>query len=135
MTKPVGSCLCGAISFDVEGELRGILHCHCVNCRKSSGNFVASSGCATDALTIHDPTEQLRWYDLGYCRYGFCASCGSRMFWQGADHMEHTSIQAGVVDDVSGLPLDGVWFADEAQPHNVPNPRVPHFAGNGDLDD
>jgi len=132
---PVGSCLCGAISFGVEGELRSILHCHCVNCRKSSGNFVASSGCATKALTIHDRTDQLRWYDVGYCRYGFCATCGSRLFWQGADHMEHTSIQAGVLDDVSELPLDGVWFADDAQPHNELDPAVPHFVGNGVVDD
>lgn len=126
-----GSCLCDAISFDVEGPLRNVLHCHCVNCQKSSGNYVASSGCPTNKLTINDPTEQLRWYDMGYCRYGFCATCGSRMFWQGAEHMHHTSIQAGVLDDASGLTLDGIWFADDAQPHVALNTEVPHHSGNG----
>lgn len=93
---------------------------------------MASSGCPTDALTIHDPDEQLRWYDLGYCRYGFCATCGSRMFWQGADHMEHTSIQAGVIDDASHLELAGIWFADDAQPHVTLDERVARHSGNGD---
>lgn len=131
MSQRTGGCLCEAITFDVEGELRGVLHCHCENCRRLSGNFVASTGCATDALTIHDPSEQLRWYDLGYCRYGFCQTCGSRMFWEGAEHMEHTSIQAGVVDDASSLRLDGIWFADDAQSHVVLDTTVPHHAGNG----
>ena len=53
------------------------------------------------------------------------------MFWQGAEHMEHTSIQAGVVDDASSLSLDGVWFAGDAQPHLLLDDTVPHHAGNG----
>ena len=45
--------------------------------------------------------------------------------------MEHTSIQAGVVDDASSLSLDGVWFAGDAQPHLLLDDTVPHHAGNG----
>lgn len=103
-----------------------------MNCRKISGNFVASSGSATDDLTIDDHGDVLRWYDLGYARYGFCSICGSSLFWQGADHRDRTSIQAGSLDDASTISLAGVWFADEAQPHLTIDRTVPHFAGNDD---
>lgn len=36
MTKK-GSCLCGAVTFAVEGTVRGVGQCHCSLCRKASG--------------------------------------------------------------------------------------------------
>ena len=132
MTEPTGGCLCGAVTYVVDGPLRDVLHCHCVNCRKVSGNFVASSGSATDDLTITDENDRLAWYDLGYAKYGFCSACGSSLFWRGSEHAERTSIQAGSLSDASALNLVGVWFADEAQGHLLVDGSVPHFAGNDD---
>ena len=131
--RTTGSCLCEAITFSVIGEVGPLLHCHCVNCRRASGNFVAALGCDTAELEILDPGALLTWYDLGYCKYGFCKACGSRMFWRGAEHEDRTSIQAGVIDDMTGQELAGVWFAPEAQPHHLVSPDVPHFVENGDL--
>ncbi len=37
MTRRKGSCLCGALSYEVEGEINGVWMCHCSNCRKVSG--------------------------------------------------------------------------------------------------
>lgn len=133
MAEPVGTtgqCLCGAVSYDVTGPLRNILHCHCENCRRISGNHVASSGAASEDLQIHGE-DRLGWYDLGYARYGFCTTCGSSLFWVGAEHSDRTSIQAGSLNDASGLDLVGVWFAAEAQGHNRVAADVPHFDGNG----
>jgi len=114
------------------GPLRDILHCHCENCRRATGNFVAASGCATEDLTIEDPESLLRWHDLGYARYGFCSQCGSHLFWQGAEHLDRISLQVGVLDDVSQLDLAAVWFANEAQGHHVLDSGVPLHVGNGD---
>lgn len=132
MTEPTGGCLCGAVTYVVDGPLRGILHCHCVNCRKVSGNFVASSGSATSDLSISDDDDVLRWYDLGYAKYGFCSICGSSLFWRGAEHEDRTSIQAGSLSDASERALVGVWFAEDAQSHLIVDETVPHFAGNDD---
>ena len=128
--EPTGGCLCGSVSYRVDGPLRDVLHCHCVNCRKVSGNFVASSGCATSDLVIDDDTAVLRWYDLGYARYGFCSECGSSLFWQGAEHMDRTSIQSGSLTDASRLKLIGIWFTSEAQPHLLLDDTVPRYEGN-----
>jgi len=136
MNSQTGGCLCGSVTYRVDGPLRDVLHCHCANCRRVSGNFVASSGSATDDLVITDLGRSLRWYDLGYARYGFCSTCGSSLFWQGAEHTDRTSIQAGSLDDASSISLAGVWFADEAQPHVTLDHSVPHFPrndGGGDV--
>lgn len=125
-----GGCLCGAINFQVVGALREVLHCHCVNCRRTSGNFVAATGCPTANLTVVDDAA-LRWHDLGYARYGFCHQCGSSLFWIATENPDFTSIMAGSLDDADGLKLTAVWFSEEAQTHHQLDPSVEHHAGNG----
>ena len=131
MTNITGRCLCGAVAYTVRGDVADVLHCHCENCRRLTGNFIAASRCATADIEIDDDST-LRWYDLGYAKYGFCSECGSTLFFRPADHPETTSITAGTLDDVSELELGGVWFTTDAQAHNTPLPDgVPHFEGNG----
>lgn len=122
--------MCGAIEFLVDGELRDVLHCHCDNCRRISGNFVAATGCRTDELRIENDST-LRWHDLGYARYGFCEQCGSSLFWMAQDDVSFISIMAGALDDASGLKLEAVWFSHSAQAHNQLDHSVEHHAGNG----
>jgi hypothetical protein len=35
---PKGSCLCGALQYNIEGDIDGVWMCHCSNCRKASGS-------------------------------------------------------------------------------------------------
>lgn len=39
-----GSCLCGAVKYEVSGELPAPTACHCTQCRKHSGHYEASMG-------------------------------------------------------------------------------------------
>lgn len=48
----LGSCLCGAVSFEVGGELPEPDACHCRMCRKQSGHFFASTDVPRAALTV-----------------------------------------------------------------------------------
>jgi len=128
----IGGCLCGAIRYQVTEPLRNVLHCHCLNCRKTTGNFMSATGCTTAALQISDADQVLRWHDLGYATYGFCSTCGSSLFWQGAEHQDRTSIHTGSLDDRSELTLESIWFADEASADHLLDAAVPHFSGNGE---
>ena len=75
-----GSCLCGAVSFVVEGELSPPDACHCTICRKHSGHYYAGTEVKRDALTITG-TESITWYQSSpKVRRGFCAACGSSLF-------------------------------------------------------
>jgi hypothetical protein len=76
-----GSCLCGAVMFEVAGDLSAPDACHCSQCRKTSGHYWASTDVPRDALTIHGD-ENVTWYRSSpKVRRGFCTTCGSALFW------------------------------------------------------
>ena len=77
-----GGCLCGAVSFEVEGVLeRAPEACHCSQCRKQSGHFFAAVNVRRTALTLRG-AEKVGWYRSSEkVRRGFCSVCGSSLFW------------------------------------------------------
>ena len=78
---PTGSCLCGAISFTVTGDLPPPDACHCSQCRKQSGHVWASTDVPRAALSVRGE-EQLTWFQSSETvRRGFCGTCGSVLFW------------------------------------------------------
>jgi hypothetical protein len=38
-----GSCLCGGVHFELEPPFKLASYCHCLHCRKHSGNFGSTS--------------------------------------------------------------------------------------------
>jgi len=127
-----GGCLCEAVRYRAPGGNEfPVLHCHCENCRRLSGNYIAAVRVRTAELVIDDRGQRLRWYDLPYARYGFCQDCGSTLFYQPADRSDITSVMAGTLDQGPDLEVGGVWFADEARPYSTVSVDVPHHTGNG----
>lgn len=131
MPTRTGGCLCGSVTYSTDDPNQDVLQCHCENCRRLSGNFVAAVRVDTDGLEIADTGDNLDWYDLDYAWYGFCRRCGATLFYRAADHPEITSVMVGTFDDTKGMSIAGVWFASDAQPHNTLPEGVPHHAGNG----
>ena len=76
-----GSCLCGAVRFEVAGELPPPDACHCGQCRKQSGHYWASTDVPRASLTIHG-SEKLTWFHSSErVQRGFCSVCGALLFW------------------------------------------------------
>jgi hypothetical protein len=97
-----GSCLCGGVSFSVHGPLRGVIYCHCTQCRKQSGHFFAATSVEADALSITGE-DRISWYAASpEARRGFCSICGSVLFWKRLGWNE-VSILAGSFDTPTGL--------------------------------
>ena len=84
-----GSCLCGAITFEVEGKLAPTDACHCNHCRKWTGHFLVAADVPRDALTIHGENE-LCWFESSQkVRRGFCCQCGSSLFFDPLNTDKH----------------------------------------------
>lgn len=84
-----GSCLCGAVTFEVRGDLPPPDACHCTQCRKWSGHVLAGTDVPRDALTIHGG-EHVTWYRSSEkVRRGFCSTCGSSLFFDPIDQAKH----------------------------------------------
>jgi hypothetical protein len=76
-----GTCICGRVSFTVAGSLRAPDACHCVQCRKQSGHYFASTNVPRTALVLTGK-ENVSWYQSSSSiRRGFCSTCGSFLFW------------------------------------------------------
>ena len=76
-----GSCLCGAVTFEVAGALPAPDACHCGACRKHSGHYFASTDVPRSAVTIRGE-DKVSWYQSSdKARRGFCSVCGSSLFW------------------------------------------------------
>jgi hypothetical protein len=102
-----GGCLCGAVSFEVEGELeRAPEACHCSQCRKQSGHFFAAVNVRRTALTLRG-AEKVGWYPSSEkVRRGFCSVCGSTLFWDPTmDGYEWIAIAMGLFDLPTGTRL------------------------------
>jgi hypothetical protein len=77
-----GSCLCGAVRFEIDGELERFYLCHCQYCRKDTGS--------AHAANLFSASATLRWisgpgnvtqFNLPSTRHSrsFCATCGSAL--------------------------------------------------------
>ena len=42
MPKLTGKCLCGAVSFEADGDVPVMANCHCTACRQSTGSAYAT---------------------------------------------------------------------------------------------
>ena len=126
MTEATGSCLCGAVRYEVQGPLRPVSYCHCSQCRKTSGHYVAATACDPAALTLIGEAD-LHWYRSSErARRGFCRRCGSSLFWK-PDHGRYISIMAGSLDIPTGLEAVEHIFVRDASDYYVIDHSLPRF--------
>ena len=110
--RATGSCLCGAVRFEVHGPLRDSLACHCSQCRKTSGHYWSATRCLSAHLQVLSDAG-LAWYQSSdHARRGFCRHCGSSLFWQ-VEGSEHISIGTGTLDAPTGLSTLGHIFVKD----------------------
>lgn len=129
MTKNVrigGGCLCGSVRYHLDGPAADIVACHCGQCRKTSGHFVAASRVPSDTLTLVED-DSLRWYRSSEdAERGFCAKCGSQLFWRAVES-DHLSVMAGTMDSPDGLTLaHHIFVADKGEYYRLDD-GLPQF--------
>ncbi|MFT6450748.1 MAG: hypothetical protein ACJA06_000228 [Halocynthiibacter sp.] len=120
-----GGCLCGAITYEVSGDLRPVKACHCAQCRKTSGHYWAATQAPIDALDIRDPEGKLTWFQSSdWAQRGFCAACGSSLFWEMKSEGE-ISIAAGSLDGQTRLSIAShIFVTDKGDYYEIePGPK------------
>jgi len=98
-----GSCLCGALRYEVDGELDGVWMCYCSNCRKASG------GTGNAILIV--PRAQFRWISGEDHRVTYalrptymitrCKTCGTPL--PAEEDAQNIYLTAGTLDDPLGV--------------------------------
>jgi hypothetical protein len=80
--KHLGSCLCEAVRFEVEGDFEQFYLCHCEHCRKDTGSaHAANLFSSTAKLNWLSGADQVRVFNLPSTRHRhcFCSVCGSAL--------------------------------------------------------
>jgi len=125
-TSKRGACECGAVQYEVSGPLRKVVYCHCSQCRRTSGHFVAATACDTGHLQINKD-DGLTWYrSSSFAQRGFCNVCGSSIFWR-PDHGEYMAIMAGTLDLPTGLVSREHIHVADASDYYALTDRLPQF--------
>lgn len=106
MTTYKGSCHCGKVAFEVDGELDGAMTCNCSICQRKGSMlwFVPR-----DQFRLQTPEENLGTYTFNKhaIKHHFCTTCGIHPFGEGADP-EGNKMAAINVRCIEGIDLDAV---------------------------
>jgi hypothetical protein len=70
------------VTYEVSGDARTALHCHCTRCRRWSGaSFATMMVIDTGQLTVTQGSDQVQTYrEAGRANRSFCKTCGSALF-------------------------------------------------------
>ena len=114
--KYQGSCHCGKIRYDVEGELGKLVECNCSHCQRK-GYLLWFLPRA--ALELHTPEEELATYTFNkhVIRHHFCPDCGCAPFGFGKDQQGNETVAVNArclenieLGDLERMPVDGRSF-------------------------
>jgi hypothetical protein len=79
-----GSCHCGKVAFEVEGEIAGVMSCNCSICqRKGSLMWFVPR----EKLRLLTPDENASTYTFNkhVIKHRFCPTCGMHPYGEGTD--------------------------------------------------
>lgn len=81
-THHVGSCLCGEVSFEIDGDFENFYLCHCKYCQKDTGTAHAANLFSTTAkLKWVSGEDKITLFNLPSTQHSkcFCSICGSAL--------------------------------------------------------
>lgn len=124
-----GSCLCGEVSFEFEGEPRIVVNCHCSRCRKATGSTVAT--------WVLVPLEHFRWLSgeerlqrfasSEHAQRLFCGNCGAALGNLVSKRPNLMHLAAGTLDCAPALKVAlHAYVASKAPWHQITD-ALPQF--------
>jgi hypothetical protein len=123
-----GSCLCGAVAYEIDSLDTPIGHCHCNTCRKAHGAaYGTNAGVMRNHFRWLQGEQSLSRFESspGKIRY-FCSRCGSHILAE-RSAQPHVILRVATLDEDPNVRATmHVWRS-----HDVPwlqdDPAAPHY--------
>ncbi|WP_087446213.1 GFA family protein [Sulfuriferula sp. AH1] len=112
-----GSCLCGAIEYEVDRLDMHISHCHCRTCRKAhAAAFASTAGVMRERFRWVKGQEKLAAFESSPGKFRhFCSVCGTHLVAE-RSAQPHVIVRVATLDEDPGVkPVVHIWCA-----HDVP---------------
>ena len=127
--KYLGSCLCGEVTFEIEGDFEKFYLCHCERCRKDTGSAHAANLFTSTAklrwLSGQEKAKTFNFRSEGHIKC-FCTNCGSALPNIQMDG-KLLVVPAGSIDSNVGIKPQGhIYYANKANWDNELE-KVPTF--------
>lgn len=118
MGHTMGSCLCGSITYQIDGEPAFVAACHCLDCQKQTGTSfspvavikesqLSTQGNTAVYTTIGNSGQKVHGH--------FYRDCGSPIYSQLEAQPGMLAMKAGAFDDTSALTLQAEIYCETAQ--------------------
>ena len=125
-----GGCLCGSVRFESRANPQAVAHCHCEDCRKSSGTgHCTHIMIPADGFTI---SGYVKFYDRpadsgNIISRGFCPNCGSAIYTQNSGMPGVVFPRASSLDDPNVVTPQVVVYASRAPAWDYVDQALPSF--------
>lgn len=131
MNEPItGGCLCGAVRYECAAEPVAAGHCHCEDCRRSSGTghcshlaVPASAFTLSGEVTLYEKPA-----DSGnMVSRGFCPTCGAAVYSLNSGNTDLVLPRASSLDDPEVFKPQLIVYAAKAATWDRMDPNLPAF--------
>src|SRR6266849_2302909 len=125
-----GGCLCGSVRYESAADAVMTGHCHCTDCRKSSGSGHASHmAVPKEAVSV---TGTVTTYDKAGDRgnivsRAFCPICGAPVYSLNAAMPDLVFLRASSLDDLEVFDPQMIVYASRAASWDHMDSKLPSF--------
>lgn len=106
--KYKGSCHCGKVSFEVEGEIQSAMECNCSICQRKGSLLWFVSRADLKLLSPQDAASTYT-FNKHVIKHKFCPTCGIHPYGEGLDPKgnEMAAINIRCLEDIdlSSIPV------------------------------
>ena len=125
-----GRCLCGAVTYEIEGDPVVVAHCHCTDCQRVSG-----AGHATGAMFAAEQVQvrgavaefELESEAKSTVTRTFCPKCGTPLFGRNTRMVGFLTVSVGTLDDPDSVTPQVAVFARTRRRWDFADSALPTF--------
>jgi hypothetical protein len=129
-----GSCLCGAVRYEIERGIHDTQHCHCRMCQKAHGAAFATYAAVDPRDVRFLQGEELitRYRSSKEAVRSFCSRCGSNLMFEPDATPREAWIAVGGFDtEPPERPVQHI-FVDSKAPWFEIDDDLPRYPGDGE---
>ena len=130
-----GSCLCGAVRYEVTGSVHDVHHCHCSMCRRSHGTAYSTFARLTASdFRFAAGADHVRVYRSSpQIERTFCDTCGGRLTIRFDGMPDAVWVSMGTLDDDPGIRAGSHMFVASKAPWEEISDALPQYREYGPI--
>jgi len=131
-TAMTGGCMCGTVRFTARGAPNWVAHCHCSDCRRTTGAaFSTYAGYPLSAVRFDTDEPPGRTSSSGVTRR-FCPQCGTPISYESVRWADEVHLFVGTFDDPAQFQPAAHVYVSEQLPWLRLADGLPRYAKTSD---